>query len=90
MSSKSKNFALSTIPLLLAWLIDFQSKRWAENLQEIIDLGLVRFELVYNHGVMMGWLSHLPGNIKTTVIATIGAMIPIEFGLKNWTEYHNK
>lgn len=75
MSEKTKNFSFAIIPLLLVWMVDRVAKQWAENLQVEVEAGFLKLELVYNHGIMMGWLSHLPYNVKTTLLTTLGAII---------------
>lgn len=60
---------------MLVWGLDRLSKNWAETLQESFSISFLKFDLVYNHGIMMGWLSHLPDHVKTTILATMGAVI---------------
>lgn len=63
------------LPFLAVWIIDRVSKNWAEALPGAYNVSALHFNLVYNHGIMMGWLSHLPIHVKTTIIATMGAVI---------------
>lgn len=60
---------------MLVWGLDRLFKNWAETLQESFSISFLKFDLVYNHGIMMGWLSHLPDHVKTTILATMGAVI---------------
>lgn len=62
-------------PFMLTWGLDRFTKNWAESLESSFDVAIFKFHLVYNHGIMMGWLSHLPSHVKDTILATLGAII---------------
>ena len=66
---------LGFVPLVLVWSLDWFSKKWAMSLGASHDFGLIHFELVYNHGVMLGISSELPLLVKTVTLTTLGAMI---------------
>jgi len=63
------------IPFIAVWGLDRASKNWAMGLTQSFDLLFLKFELVLNHGIMMGWLSHLPDHVKTTILSTLGVII---------------
>lgn len=65
----------AVIPFVLVWCLDRVSKNWAQGLTESFNIAFFKFNLVLNHGIMMGWLSHLPDHVKTTILSTIGAVI---------------
>jgi signal peptidase II len=75
MLRKSKNILFSVIPFLMVWGLDRLTKVWVENSGESFTLGFLKIDLVYNHGIMLGWLSHVPLEIKTTILVTLGAII---------------
>jgi signal peptidase II len=75
MLSKSKNLVFSVIPFLLVWSVDRFTKMWAEAMIQSREVGFLKFELVYNNGIMLGMLSHLPHNIKATALVTLGALV---------------
>lgn len=62
-------------PFIITWSLDRFTKHWAETLENSFDVAIFKFNLVYNHGIMMGWLSHLPLHVKGTILTTIGAII---------------
>lgn len=66
---------LFLLPLILVWSLDYATKSWALSLVKSFELGLVKFELVYNHGIILGWLSDVPLTIKKTVLTTFAALI---------------
>lgn len=68
-------FLFALIPFILVWGLDRISKNWAVKLVEPFSMSFIQFDLVYNRGIMMGWLSHLPDHVKTTILATLGAVI---------------
>ncbi len=72
---KSKNFIFSVIPFLLVWSVDRFTKIWAEGMNHSSEVGFLKFELVYNSGIMLGLLSHLPQNVKATALVTAGALV---------------
>lgn len=75
MHSRFINFLSSLLLPLLLWLLDFYTKNWAKNLETSIDLKFIKFDLVYNSGFIMGWLSQTPQNAKMTIIATMGTIV---------------
>lgn len=79
MSSKLKNILskliLGLAPLVTVWALDWYTKNWAIDLSGSRHFGFLHFELVYNHGVMLGFSSKLPLMVKIVTLTTLGAMI---------------
>ncbi len=76
LKGRAKNELLyAIIPFILTWSFDRLSKIWAENLEQSFDVLIFKFNLVYNNGIMMGWLAQLPDHTKITIIGTLGAVI---------------
>jgi signal peptidase II len=75
MSSKTKSFIIAIFPLIVTMSLDQTSKSWAKNIDESLELGILKFQLVYNHGIILGWLSNLPLTVKSTLLTTLGAII---------------
>lgn len=72
---KSKNLIFSVIPFLLVWSVDRFTKIWAEAMGHSNEVGFLKIELVYNSGIMLGLLSHLPQNVKAIALVTLGALV---------------
>lgn len=66
---------LGFAPLILVCCLDWYSKNWALKLSSPIYYKYLHLELVYNHGVVLGFLSQLPLLVKTVTITTLGAMV---------------
>jgi signal peptidase II len=55
--------------------MDWYTKNWATSLISSHHFGFLHFELVYNHGVMLGFFSQLPLLVKMVTLTTFGAMV---------------
>jgi signal peptidase II len=69
-----KRFLQSVVVFAVLLMLDRASKTWVQGLGEALSFSMISFETVFNHGVILGKFAHLPPNIKTTLISTLGAM----------------
>lgn len=77
-------FLDSFLPVTLVWLIDRLSKTYALERFVPVDWGYLRFETTFNHGIVMGLLSHLPEAPKVAVLTTIACILLATFALASW------
>lgn len=79
MSPKTKSLIskifIAIVPLITVWVIDWWSKNWAISFSAPLNWGPLRFVLIYNHGIMLGFSSELPLLTKTIILTTLGSMI---------------
>jgi len=75
MKSKVKKSLLTILPLSLAIAFDVVSKKWASGLLEPIELGVLKLQLVFNYGMMMGSFSELSFNAKGSILFTLGSFV---------------
>jgi signal peptidase II len=72
------------LPVTLVWLIDRQSKTYALERFVPLEWGYLRLETTFNHGIVMGLLSHLPEAPKVAVLTTIACLLLVTFALASW------
>lgn len=66
---------LEGLPFILTILADQLSKFWAANYLDTMSWGALHFQATFNHGVFLGYLSHIPSSTKIVVLSTLGAFI---------------
>jgi len=63
------------LPLVICWFVDHLTKRWASDLDSIINYGILHFALHHNPGAMLGLFSDLPPVLRIVSLSTGGAFL---------------
>ncbi len=66
---------LTIIPLSFVLLSDLITKKWACGLFQPIEVGILKLQLIFNPGIVMGIFSDLSINAKSSIIFTLGGFV---------------
>lgn len=68
---------LEALPFAFFYVLDRGSKAWASKSTDLEELGcgILTFKLNLNHGLMLGWLGHIPPYVKYVTITSLCALI---------------
>ncbi len=78
---KKSEWLIVFIPLVLTWLVDFVTKKWASAMLQPMDLGNLHFILHHNPGAMLGLFSDLPAELRVVSLSTGGAFLFCTYAL---------
>lgn len=75
---------ICALPFATALFIDQYTKIWATHLLSDHTWGIFHINLVYNPGMMLGYLSELPHELKAVTFTTIGSLILATYVMCLW------
>lgn len=66
---------------MVAFFLDFYSKKWALHLQGVVSYNFIKFKLVQNPGALLGLFSELPTSLRIISLSTMGIFIVCTFAI---------